>query len=388
MDRCTSFLARLGLGLIVLCAALPAHAAKRVALVIGNSAYTHAGQLANPGNDARDVAAALAELGFEAILGLDLTKREFDVKVREFSRALVSADVGLLFYAGHGLQVGGRNHLVPVDAQLQAERDLDFEAVALDFVLRQMELERDGKTNIVILDACRDNPLVGNLARSMGTRSASVGKGLAQVQTGVGTFIGYSTQPGNVALDGVERNSPFTSALIKALKSPTRNLSALMNEVRKEVLTQTAGRQVPWDHSSLVEDFYFLAAAPGTLPARPAPADADSTALQDRMKQLEADLARKTDQDQTVRLVEITNLKERVRRLDAENRADQQRIFDTHRKASANTDAAARAAVSREVGSIQLQMARRGQELKSLREQLAKLEADAGVMPPQGAARN
>ena len=245
----------------------PAAAQKRVALIVGNSAYTHAGALANPANDAADMAAALKEVGIEVILGLDLDKRAFDMKVRDFARALTAADTGIFFYAGHGLQVAGRNYLVPVDAQLQNERDLDFEAVALDFVLKQMELERETKTNIVFLDACRDNPLGRNLARNMGTRSASVGRGLAQVQTGVGTFIAYSTQPGNVALDGSGRNSPFTAALAKGVKAPGRNLTAVMIDVRKEVLSVTNGKQVPWDHSALTGDFYFhLASAPGSLP--------------------------------------------------------------------------------------------------------------------------
>src|SRR5581483_2136062 len=191
--------------------ALPAAADKRVALVIGNSAYVSAPALANPVNDASDIAAALQGVGFEVILGTDLAKPAFDGKVRDFARILDRADVALLFYAGHGLQVAGRNYLIPVDAKLQIERDLDFEAISVDFVLKQMELEREGKTNVVFLDACRDNPLARNLARSMGTRSASIGQGLAQVQTGVGTFIAYSTQPGNVALDGQGRNSPFTA---------------------------------------------------------------------------------------------------------------------------------------------------------------------------------
>ncbi|MDX2201525.1 MAG: caspase family protein [Hyphomicrobiaceae bacterium] len=386
MLHCARLLAPFAAGLVALCLGVPAQAAKRVALVIGNAAYERAGPLANPGNDARDIAQALTDLGFETILGLDLSKRDFDGKVRDFSRALSGADAALLFYAGHGLQVAGRNHLVPIDAQLQSERDLDFEAVSLDFVLRQMELGREGKTNIVILDACRDNPLARNLARSMGTRSAGVGQGLAQVQTGVGTFIAYSTQPGNVALDGAERNSPFTTAFVKALREPARPLNALMTEVRKGVLTATAGRQVPWDHSSLVEDFYFRAAAPGSIPPRPTPADGDAAAMQERLRKLETELARKTDQDQTVRLVEITNLKERVRRLEADNKADQQRIFDVYRKAGAADD---RASISREVGAIQVQMARRSQELRSLRDNIGRLEADAGIAPPaEGTARN
>jgi hypothetical protein len=169
--------------------ALPASAQKRVGLVIGNSAYKHATALANPANDANDMGAALKELGFEVILGLDLDKRGFDQRVREFSRALPDAETGVFYYAGHGLQVLGRNFLIPVDAQLQSERDLDFEASSLDFILKQMELDREGKTSIVFLDACRDNPLAGNLARSMGTRSAGVGRGLAQVQAGVGPVV-------------------------------------------------------------------------------------------------------------------------------------------------------------------------------------------------------
>ena len=254
--------------------AVPAQAQQRVALVIGNGAYGPPAALANPANDAGDMAAALEALGFQVILGLDLDKAGFDGKIRAFAAALENADTGLLFYAGHGLQVGGQNYLVPIDARLGRERDLDFEAVRLEFILKQMELDREGRTNIVLLDACRDNPLSRNLARSMGTRSAGVGSGLAQVQTGVGTFIAYATQPGNVALDGQGRNSPFTQALAKRLAEPGRNLTALMIEVRNDVLSATGGRQVPWDHSALTQDFYFnLASAPQSVPKpRPVPA--------------------------------------------------------------------------------------------------------------------
>ena len=247
--------------LIQVALALPADAAKRVALVIGNAAYSQAGTLANPANDATDMANALKKFGFKVILGLDLDRRTFDEKVRAFSRDLEEAEAAVLFYAGHGLQVAGHNYLVPVDAGLQTERDFDFETIGLDFVLKQMEVGREGKTNIVFLDACRDNPLTRNLARSMGTRSASVGQGLAEVQTGVGTFIAYSTQPGNVAMDGAGRNSPFTAALSARMQEKGRNLTALMIEVRKDVLKATGGRQVPWDHSALTNDFFFQPAA-------------------------------------------------------------------------------------------------------------------------------
>jgi uncharacterized caspase-like protein len=242
-------------------AVIPAAAEKRVAFVAGNAAYAQAGTLTNPVNDASDIARALTQSGFEVILGVNLDRRTFEEKLRAFSRSLEDADTAVVFYAGHGLQVAGRNYLVPVDASLKTERDLDFETIGLDFILRQMEAGRDGKTSIVFLDACRDNPLARNLARSMGTRSASVGSGLAEVQTGVGTFIAFSTQPGNVALDGAGRNSPFTAALSNRIKEPGKNLTALMIEVRKDVLKATSGRQVPWDHSALTADFFFLPVA-------------------------------------------------------------------------------------------------------------------------------
>jgi Caspase domain len=356
-----------------------AAAQKRVALVVGNSAYVNANALHNPVNDASDIGEALKDAGFAVILGLDLDKRAFDAKVREFSQLISQADSGILFYAGHGLQVSGRNHLVPIDARLETERDLDFETVSLDFILRQMELEREGKTNIIFLDACRDNPLARNLARSMGTRSAAIRSGLAQVETGVGTFIAYSTQPGNVALDGRGRNSPFTAALLDGLKEPGRNLTAVMIDVRKQVLATTNGKQVPWDHSALTGDFYFhLAAAPGGVPRlTPNATTPETEAMRQRLEQLEQELARKTDPNHTLTLVKLEQLKERVRQLEQSNRADQQRIFDTYRKYGAVGDANARNALNREIGSIQLEMARRGQEQKTLRAEISELEAQA-----------
>src|SRR4029077_1415134 len=195
--------------------------------------------------------------GFDVVLGVDVDKRDFDARIRSFTELLENADVAIFFYAGHGLQVAGRNYLIPVDAKLQGERDLDFDAVNLDFIMKQMELGRADKTNIVFLDACRDNPFSQNLARSMGTRSVSIGKGLAQVETGVGTFIAYSTQPGNVALDGSGANSPFTAALSKHVREPGRDLTSVMIETRKDVLAATKGKQVPWDHSALTGEFYF-----------------------------------------------------------------------------------------------------------------------------------
>lgn len=222
----------------------------RVALVIGNGRYRHAGALANPANDAADIAAALRRIGFEVVEGADLDRRAMEDKVREFSRKLDRADLALFYYAGHGLQVSGRNYLLPVDSKLERPGDLTFEAMDMSQVLAQMEAEQ--RVNLVFLDACRDNPLSRSLARSMGTRSSTVGTGLAQIHSALGTMIGFATQPDAVALDGDGRNSPFTTAMLKHLSTPALDIAVLMRRVRADVVSATRGKQVPWDHSSLI----------------------------------------------------------------------------------------------------------------------------------------
>ena len=254
---------------------VPAFADKRVALVIGNSAYKSANELPNPKNDASDMGLALKRLGFEVLLGVNLDKAELDRKIRDFANALPGATVALFFYAGHGLQVGGVNYLVPIDAQLTTSAALDFEMVRLDLIQRTME--RETKTNIIFLDACRDNPLSRNLARAMGTRSLDIGRGLAAAESGVGTLISYSTQPGNVALDGGGRNSPYARALVKQLTVPTDDLQSILINVRKSVIEDTKSKQVPWEHSALTDRFYFMALPQHTIPANPAHSEAGST---------------------------------------------------------------------------------------------------------------
>ena len=259
---------RAAIVLLCLCIGSAAHAGKRVALVIGNSAYQHAGELANTRNDAVDMAAALRTHGFEVLDGIDLDKAALERKIRDFAAALVGADVGVFFYAGHGLQISGTNYLVPIDAQLRSASALDFEMVRLDLVQRTME--REAPTNILFLDACRDNPLAPNLARAMGTRSADIGRGLAPAESGVGTLISFSTQPGNVALDGTARNSPFAGALIRHLRSSSDDLSAILIAVRNDVMRETQRRQVPWEHSSLTGRFYFIPSPPAVAVTPPA----------------------------------------------------------------------------------------------------------------------
>lgn len=232
-----------------------AHAEKRVALVIGNSAYKHSPELTNPRNDAEDFAAALTALGIEVIKGLDLDKSAMDREMRKFSAALSGADVGIFFYAGHGLQVNGNNYLVPTDAELSTAAALEFEMVRLDLVQRIMESEV--KTNILFLDACRNNPLTRNLARALGTRAASIGRGLAPAESGVGTLISFSTQPGNVALDGAGRNSPYTGPLVKKIGKPGDDVLTVLTDVRNDVLAATGDKQVPWENHALRTRFYF-----------------------------------------------------------------------------------------------------------------------------------
>lgn len=254
------------LSALLICAAFtaaPAVAQKRVALVIGNGGYQHTAHLKNPINDANDMAAALQRLGFDVLRGIDLTQGGMRDILRTFTGKAAGADVALLFYAGHGLQVGGKNYLLPVDAQIENQADLEFGSIDLNLVLGVMEGQ--AKTSIAFLDACRDNPLGTRLSR--GTRSGGVGRGLAQVDSGVGTLIAFATQPGNVALDGDGRNSPFTSALLTIMEQPGLSLSEVMISVRNEVLKSTAGKQVPWEHSSLTGQFYFKPLEAGSAAA-------------------------------------------------------------------------------------------------------------------------
>lgn len=250
----------------------------RVALVIGNAAYQHTTPLTNPANDAQSMAAVLTSLGFKVTQGTDLDKQGLDRAVSEFASLLPGAKLAVFFYAGHGLQVGGQNYLVPVDAKLESPSALDFEAVRLDLIQRTME--RETNTNILFLDACRDNPLTRNLARSMGTRSTDIGRGLAAQESGSGTLISFSTQPGNVALDGTGTNSPFAAALVERLSVPGEDLSQILIGVRNDVMQATENRQVPWEHSALRSRVFFSDAAEGKrtadAPAAAPPAETNA----------------------------------------------------------------------------------------------------------------
>jgi len=228
----------------------------RVALVIGNGAYTNVTALTNPPNDARDMSNTLRDLGFKVIEGYNLDSTKMRGKIEEFGAAMPGAGVTLFYYAGHGMQVAGKNYLIPVDARLEHPSSLGLEAIEVSTVISDMETEK--RINLVFLDACRDNPLSRSLARSMGTsRSASVGQGLAQLNAGIGTLITFATSPDTVALDGAGRNSPFTTALLKHIRTPGLEVRTMLTRVRADVIKATNEQQVPWDHSSLTGEFYF-----------------------------------------------------------------------------------------------------------------------------------
>jgi len=232
---------------------------KRVAFVIGNSNYKHAGQLDNPMNDAVDMTGILKQKGFTVIEGMNLNKASLVAALQDFSDALLGAEIAVFFYAGHGIQVDGRNYLVPVDAALATASALDAELVPVSVIYREMEGK--ARFKIVILDACRNNPLVDELRKSMGQRSNAVGRGLAREDLGLGweSVISFSTQPGNLALDGAGRNSPFTAALVRNLAASNRDadVAGIFAMVRSEVVQATRSTQIPWDVSSLRVRLYL-----------------------------------------------------------------------------------------------------------------------------------
>jgi hypothetical protein len=257
------------LSLLLLCVSLigslgPAWAEKRVALVIGNANYRHVARLDNPANDARLMADTLRKLGF-ALVGdralIDVDKTAFDNAVRRFGQELQGADVGLFYYAGHGLQLRGNNYLVPVGANPTREADIDFETVDTTLVLRQMEAAGT-RLNLVILDACRNNPFGGR-----GLRSAN--GGLAQMVAPEGTLISFATQPGNVALDGSGANSPFTRALAQTIQRPGLDIFRTFNDVGLAVKKATAGAQQPWVSSSPIAGNFYFVDKPASPPQQP-----------------------------------------------------------------------------------------------------------------------
>jgi hypothetical protein len=239
----------------------PGSEVKRLALVIGNGAYTLSPPLKNPRNDATLIGKKLVEIGFEVRTELDATADRMIRAIGDFTQALSeAADAGkhtaaVLFYAGHGVQVDGENYLLPVDAEIRTKLDLLHRAVGLQITLET--LGSTTKTCVVLLDCCRDNPLPRTYGG--GTRSTAQSHGLANVQAPPGVYIAFATQPHFVALDGTGDNSPFTEGLAQFIDDPGKQVSDVIMDVRRVVYEKTGGQQVPWDHSALFEPFRFVA---------------------------------------------------------------------------------------------------------------------------------
>ena len=258
----------------------PAAAEPRYALVIGNGNYGAGfSKLPNPPNDARLVSKALKSAGFDVMTVLDANQKQMKQAFSDFGGKLSAAGadaVGLFYYAGHGVQVDGANFLIPTGASIATAADVDMEAVNADWVLQQMEFAGN-RMNIIILDACRNNPLPA------GKRSAD--KGLARMDAPKGSFLAYSTAPGATAVDGKGSNSPYSAALAKAIENDRVPLEQLFRQVRVDVMAATGEDQVPWDASSLTGEFFFKkpdgsAPAQQTAAATPAPAPAAQPAAQ------------------------------------------------------------------------------------------------------------
>jgi uncharacterized caspase-like protein len=261
----------LGIFALMLITVADAHAERRVALVVGNAHYVHANVLRNPDNDAKDIGALLKQLGFDVVVATDLDQQAFARAIDDFGRRVQGADVGLFFYAGHGLQMNGKNYLVSTSAELENEFLIPAETMRLGTIIQLMESRT--KVNLVFLDACRDNPLADRLRQSLvvENRSIMLGRGLARVQpTGQDTLIAYAAAPGQTAADGRGRNSPFSHALLQHMAEPGVEVSVMLKEVAAEVRRETNGEQRPQQLSDMSETFYFAKAEPAVTKAQPA----------------------------------------------------------------------------------------------------------------------
>ena len=260
--------------LALMLSAFPAVAEKRVALVVGNAAYKEA-PLRNPANDARAMGEALRRAGFDVILRQNLTKPQLERAIAEFGDKLAGGGdtVGLFFYAGHGMQLRGRNYLIPVDATIANEQRVRIETVDVDLVLEQMQAA-NVRVSVAILDACRNNPFE--------RRFRSTGGGLAQMDAPEGTLIAYATAPGTVAADGEGANGLYTAELLRALARPGLKIEEVFKQTRAGVVRASGNAQVPWESSSLTGDFYFNAPLPGAAVAAAPPPSAPAVAAPTR----------------------------------------------------------------------------------------------------------
>jgi hypothetical protein len=282
-------LRRFGLVLaFLLCAVASATAERRVALVIGNGDYNHAIKLPNPTSDAGAIARLLNDLGFEVSVGLDLGRDALTEKIAEFAVASRGADVALFFYAGHGFQLGGKNLIVPVDAEIASELHAKIRTIEVDTILH--DIMGDAQVKIVLLDACRDNPFAERIRENAPrTRSLSLGAGLAEMSPGAGTLIAFATGPGQVAVDGEGQHSPFTRALLTHMGAPGVEVRHTLTKVRAQVAEDTQKQQVPWENTNLTGFVYLAKSSDGSPSALQSALDTPSatTLFDPRVLELE-----------------------------------------------------------------------------------------------------
>jgi tetratricopeptide (TPR) repeat protein len=234
---------------------LPGGAA-RVALVIGNSNYRNAGALPNPKHDAEAVSKALNAVGFQVVIGQDLSREQLASLLKEFSAMADSAEWAVIYYAGHGIELGGSNYVVPVDAKFTTDRDVSFEAVTLEQVVQSVE--GASKLRLVILDACRDNPFSQKMIRSSGLRS--IGKGLGNIEPEGTTLVAYAAKHGQTADDGTGKNSPYALALTRAIQTPGLEINQVFRKVHDDVMAATGKRQQPFTYGALPSEPFFFRA--------------------------------------------------------------------------------------------------------------------------------
>ena len=260
----------------------------RIALVVGNAHYASVGPLRNPENDARDMCASLTQLGFQVQCVVDVpNKREFKAAIRNFTAALSKGTAGLFYYAGHGLQVDGENYLVPTQAELKVRADIDDESLNLKYLMAELDQAGNG-FNIVILDACRNNPWSGSFR--------AVGRGLAATtDTPAGTLVVYATAANDLAQDGSGRNGVFTRSLLSHLPKPGLSIEEMIKhvtiDVQQESFGRTGMRQTPFVYSSFTGEFCFAGCQAPTQPVVDAATQAELQATKERNAQLEKALA-------------------------------------------------------------------------------------------------
>jgi hypothetical protein len=308
---------------LTLCPTGQARAETRVALVIGNGGYRHAPALANPANDAADVAASLERLHFSVHRLINASYDDMRRTLLEFGHEARRADIAIVFYAGHGMEIAGENWLIPVDAVLKADTDIEQEAISLRSVT--IEVSGAAKLGLVSLDACRDNPFAAHMQRTAQLRSA-VPRGLVRVEPSGSVLVAYAAKDGTTAADGNARNSPFTAALLRYIETPGLEVNFLFRDVHDDVLTATEQRQEPYVYGALSKDPIFLASLPAAAnaPIAPAGPTPDEAAW---------DLIKDTGNIDVLRRF-ISQFPESPRRRDAEQRVDRLAALPTNNQPS------------------------------------------------------